>query len=161
MQQKIVYSAKQIDYVVAQTREYIDRGAIVTLTGPLGAGKTSFVQQVCASFGVVEPVVSPTYAYVATYELAGVVIYHFDLYRISGIEEFESFGFSECLHDPRAVVLIEWPDRISSLLARSVYQEKIIALDFKYVPNKPDLRELSIALPVHFSGDDETVFDEE
>jgi tRNA threonylcarbamoyladenosine biosynthesis protein TsaE len=161
MPQKIVYSVQQIDQAVAQVREHIDRGAIVTLSGLLGAGKTAFVQQVCASFGVIEPVVSPTYAYLATYELAGVVIYHFDLYRISGIEEFESFGFSECLHDPRGVVLIEWPDRISSLLARPVYQERIIALDFKYVPNKPHLRELFVTLPVQFSGDDEAVFDEE
>jgi len=147
---KICYTVEQIDQVVNDLRENIDRGAIVTLSGLLGAGKTAFVQRLCASFGVVEPVVSPTYAYLARYEVADLVIYHFDLYRISGIEEFESFGFSECLSDSHGIVLIEWPERITSLLARRQYQEKIVALSFNYVLNQPDSRQVSVKLLRNF-----------
>ncbi len=157
---KIRYTFEQLDDVVTGVRQWIDRGSIITLSGMLGAGKTAFVQRMCGLFEVVGPIVSPTYAYLSTYELPDVVIYHFDLYRISGIEEFESFGFTECLNDPRGIVLIEWPERISTLLGRPEYQEKLIELRFSYVANEPYLREVLVGLPHHFNMPQDAIFDD-
>ena len=85
--------------LAAAVYEDIIPGSILSLNGLLGAGKTTFIQKLCQTYGVRVPVVSPTYSYVSTYEVAGLTIYHFDLYRISGIEEFEALGFYEYLND--------------------------------------------------------------
>lgn len=142
MLKSMQYTVQQLDAVVKLFSDQLQPGAIVTLAGLLGAGKTTFVQRLCAELGVAETVVSPTYSYVSVYALADMTIYHFDLYRISGIEEFESFGFADYLSDPRGIVLIEWPDRIASLLERPAYRARILALTFKYLAKNDGLREL-------------------
>ncbi len=93
-------------------REFIHSPVkIWTLTGTLGAGKTTLVQEMLAQLGVVGPVQSPTYTYVTLYHLAdGRTVYHFDLYRLSSYEQFVQAGFDEYLHDENGICFIEWPE---------------------------------------------------
>jgi tRNA threonylcarbamoyladenosine biosynthesis protein TsaE len=142
MQKRIEYTLEQLDQVVVAVYEEITPGSIVILNGLLGAGKTTFIQKLCHLQGVKEPVVSPTYSYVTTYELPDVTIYHFDLYRISGIEEFESLGFYEYLNNVNSLICIEWPERIASLLMREAYADRIISLTFMYVMSDEKKREI-------------------
>ena len=88
-------------------------GAVVALYGGLGAGKTTLIKGVVSKMAGVPPneITSPTFTYLNIYES----IYHFDLYRLRDEGEFRALGFEEYL-EAGGVCLIEWPERITSLL---------------------------------------------
>ena len=84
-------------------------GELVTLRGPLGAGKTSFVRAVLVALGHSGPVRSPTFTLVEPYECAGIKVLHLDLYRLENAGELEFLGVRE--HVGEATILIEWPEK--------------------------------------------------
>lgn len=89
---------------------------VVTLSGELGAGKTTLTGAIGRGFGVLEPVTSPTFALVHEYRARSQRhFYHLDLYRINGPQELANIGWEELLADP-ALLVIEWPDRAGSLV---------------------------------------------
>ncbi len=87
--------------------------ALVLLYGELGAGKTTLVKGVAAGFGAAqeEDVTSPTFVLVQEYG-DNRRIYHVDLYRIGNTVELESLGLEDLLAED-AIVLVEWPERLS------------------------------------------------
>ena len=90
--------------------------AIVCFFGPLGAGKTTLIKGVVAGAAHYPPqhVNSPTFVYLNIYR-GKRTVYHFDLYRLEGADDFLSKGFEEYLAAD-GIVCIEWPERISPLL---------------------------------------------
>lgn len=91
-------------------------GAVVALIGPLGAGKTWFTRNVAISLGLATPeqVTSPTFVLIQEYA-ARLPIYHFDVYRLKQLSEFEDLGALEYLAGD-GVCLLEWADRVAPLL---------------------------------------------
>ncbi len=89
-------------------------GDIVALNGDLGAGKTTITKGIAKALGIEEEITSPTYTIVSEYE-APLPLYHMDMYRIDGIEEFELLGVDELLFG-QGVSLIEWSERIAEYL---------------------------------------------
>ena len=83
---------------------------VVTIAGELGAGKTTLVQSICAGYGVVDEVTSPTFALVHEYLADRSPVYHLDLYRLAGPEQLDALGWDEIV-SAHTVVLIEWPER--------------------------------------------------
>ena len=85
------------------------------LQGDLGSGKTCFVQGVAAGCGVPDnqPVSSPTYTLMNHYVGRGD-IYHFDLYRLAGMEELDDLGFDEIFDGP-GVKVVEWSGMLEEL----------------------------------------------
>lgn len=96
-------------------------GDIVLLEGPLGSGKTLFVQGIAEGFGAALPVTSPSFVLLQEYPLgAGRVLRHLDLYRISDpAVDLDRMGLSELLDDPQAITVVEWADRLPKDLLRS------------------------------------------
>jgi tRNA threonylcarbamoyladenosine biosynthesis protein TsaE len=88
----------------------VPRGAVLSLEGGLGAGKTVIAKGVCAGLGVSGEVVSPSF--VLAEEYAGVFpVFHFDLYRLESVDEVARIGLFDAIDD-RNVVIVEWGDRL-------------------------------------------------
>ncbi len=126
----IQYSLNRIDQAAAQLLVDISNCSVITLIGSLGAGKTTLSAALLKKLGVQEPVISPTFTYVNVYKtIDGRTVYHFDLYRLKSIEEFEQIGFFEYLDQPNSLVLIEWPEIILPVLRGMVGHLQIESLD--------------------------------
>jgi len=91
-------------------------GSVVALIGPLGAGKTWFTRNIAQGLGLSTPdqVTSPTFVLIQEYA-ARLPIYHFDVYQLKQLSEFEDLGSLEYLSGD-GVCLLEWADRIAPLL---------------------------------------------
>jgi len=82
-------------------------GDVVTVSGELGAGKTTFVRGACRALGVTAPVTSPTYTVGHRYE-GDPDVSHLDLYRFTGVSPAEWADLEPYFDD--AVVFVEWPE---------------------------------------------------
>lgn len=103
-------------------------GDIVQLRGELGAGKTHFVKGVARFFRIPEDEVqSPTFSIVHEYS-GQVTIYHVDAYRLNRPEEALEFGLEEYLYGD-GICLIEWPEKIASLLPDNCRVVEIAHID--------------------------------
>jgi tRNA threonylcarbamoyladenosine biosynthesis protein TsaE len=100
--------------VAEAVAELLVPGDVVSLTGDLGAGKTTFVQGAARGLGVTERVTSPTFVLVREYR-GDVPVYHVDVYRLDRLQEVIDLGFDDLL-DPRSVIFVEWGDAIEPLL---------------------------------------------
>lgn len=87
----------------------LDDAVTITLSGDLGAGKTTLVAGLLVALGHAGPVRSPTYTLIEPYRLAGIDLYHCDLYRLRLPDELEDLGLRE-LRVPGSVLLVEWPE---------------------------------------------------
>ena len=90
-------------------------GMIVTLSGELGAGKTTLVRGMLRSLGWTGPVKSPSYALVEHYLFSTLYFYHFDFYRFDDPDEWNTTGFAEYFR-PDSIAVIEWPERVAARL---------------------------------------------
>ena len=93
----------------------IEPGMLLTLSGELGAGKTTLVRGILRALGWTGAVKSPTYTLLEHYTISSLYFYHFDLYRFSEPEEWDRAGFSEYLR-PDTVCVLEWPERAAGWL---------------------------------------------
>jgi len=109
----------------------------VTLSGDLGAGKTTLVRAIASALGVSEPVTSPTYALVHEYRTARVPVIHVDLYRLERAEQLPQIGWQDLIAE-RAVLLVEWPERASEAIPAEA-----IALRLEHVVGRSDVRRLT------------------
>jgi tRNA threonylcarbamoyladenosine biosynthesis protein TsaE len=106
--------------VLQKAAQNSEVASLVTLTGDLGAGKTTFTGQLAAYLGVTQPVVSPTFGIMKSYELEAHPdfdrLVHIDAYRIEDISEVGPLRFAELFQTPRTLICLEWPERIAAIL---------------------------------------------
>jgi tRNA threonylcarbamoyladenosine biosynthesis protein TsaE len=90
----------------------VKAGDVIVLAGDMGAGKTAFAQGFGRALGVTEPITSPTFTVVHTYDTGRIVMHHADLYRLDRRSEVEDLGLDEMI-DGRGVLLVEWGDVVA------------------------------------------------
>ena len=88
----------------------------IALIGDLGTGKTHISKRICKNLGVIENVKSPTFTYLIEYDLEDVKIVHFDLYRLSNIDELYEVGYQEYIDDDNSLLLIEWANNVPEVI---------------------------------------------
>ena len=113
-----------------------NQSLLVTLSGDLGAGKTTLVGGLLAELGHVGPVRSPTYTLIEPYHLQGRDIAHCDLYRLRHPDELDDLGLRD-LQGAGSVLLVEWPDKAEGRLGTAD-----VELTLDYVG--PDARTLMV-----------------
>lgn len=121
-------SVEETEAVAAELAGSLTGGQCLTLCGDLGAGKTQFVRGLVRGLGGnARAVSSPTYILLNVYDTGRLPVYHLDAYRVCGAEDFEAIGFTELL-EQGSVVLVEWAERVWSLLPPDRIEVRITAL---------------------------------
>ena len=125
---------------VAHLEPAANAARLVTLSGELGAGKTTFAQAVAKALGVEETVTSPTFVIEKIYALQNqkfTRLVHMDAYRLKSAHELDVLGWKELLADEGNLILLEWPERVAELIPESAirirfdiqHDERIITID--------------------------------
>ncbi len=107
---------------------------VITITGELGAGKTTLVQAICEGYGVASEVTSPTFALVHEYEALRSSVQHIDLYRLDSPAQLDALGWDEIVFG-NDLVLIEWPERAGDRIPPGH-----VTLSLQHLPDDPDRR---------------------
>lgn len=95
------------------------KGDVYALIGDLGVGKTAFAKGFAEGLGIDEPIVSPTFTVVHSYEGGRMPLYHFDVYRIGDVSEMDEIGYEDCFYGD-GVSLMEWADLVEPILPDDV-----------------------------------------
>ncbi len=107
-------------------------GEVIAYFGGLGMGKTCITRGIARGMGIKDDVSSPTFAIVNEYR-GNPMLYHFDMYRITGFDDLCSTGFFDYL-DTGAVLAVEWSENIENALPA----EKLIRIEFSRGENNDD-----------------------
>lgn len=110
---------------------------VIVLSGELGAGKTKFVEGILEHFNLQDEISSPTFTIVNEYQNDEINIYHFDLYRLSDIYEFENIGGEEYFN--KGICIFEWGELIEDILPNDY-----IKIKFERIGNEDNYRKLNI-----------------
>ncbi|MDO8570472.1 MAG: tRNA (adenosine(37)-N6)-threonylcarbamoyltransferase complex ATPase subunit type 1 TsaE [Candidatus Daviesbacteria bacterium] len=138
----ITKSAEETRGLGKKIAQKYQNGGILALFGDLGAGKTTFTQGFAKGLGIKNKVISPTFIVMRQYPLIKnkAHFYHIDLYRLDQINQLEEIGLSEIFANPQNVILIEWAEKLGTLLPRN-------AVKIKFNHIKEDSREIEITEP--------------
>lgn len=118
MEKRLSSSEKETEAIAEEYASGLKPGDVVCLYGDLGAGKTQFVKGFVRAFGLSgDEVNSPTFTIINEY-IGSVPVYHFDCYRLEHEEEALEIGAEEYFYG-NGVCIIEWPERILSVLPDS------------------------------------------
>lgn len=118
---KFSINIASLEALPAAAKQFIgemDDATVFAFTGEMGAGKTTFIGELCRQLGVSsEETNSPSFAIINEYrsETTAELIYHFDCYRLENEQEAIDIG-AEDYFDSGALCLIEWPEKIENLL---------------------------------------------
>lgn len=104
-------------------------GQVYGLMGELGVGKTVLTQGMAKGLEIEEPISSPTFTIIQQYEEGRLPFYHFDVYRISDIDEMDEIGYEDYFYSD-GVCLVEWSNLIREIMPHS-YQTILIEKDLE------------------------------
>ncbi|MBM3206394.1 MAG: tRNA (adenosine(37)-N6)-threonylcarbamoyltransferase complex ATPase subunit type 1 TsaE [Candidatus Staskawiczbacteria bacterium] len=108
------------------------KAVVLTLSGDLGAGKTTFIQGFAKGLGIEEKILSPTFIVMKRFKIQDSRFknfYHFDCYRLDNEKDLETLGFVEIIENPENIVAIEWPEGVEKILPKEVASIKFEHLE--------------------------------
>lgn len=101
------------------------QATLITLSGELGAGKTTFAQGIARALGVANTVTSPTFVIEKVYVLTGQKwdrLIHIDAYRLNSSHELEVLGWHELIADAGTIIVLEWPEKVADLIPPGAHE---------------------------------------
>jgi tRNA threonylcarbamoyladenosine biosynthesis protein TsaE len=107
-------SPAETETLAAALARELQAGDVVTVSGELGSGKTTFVRGACRALGVAVPVTSPTFTIGHRYPAGPVNVSHLDLYRFQGFSAAEWGDLEPYFED--AICFVEWPEAAAGAL---------------------------------------------
>ena len=137
MDKFISYSEEDTKNFAFNLASNLDNKSIIVLCGDLGSGKTKFTEGILKYFGLENEISSPTFNIVNEYDANNLKIYHFDLYRLSDIDEFYAMGGEEYLNN--GICIFEWGEMIEDILPKDY-----IKICFSRNPEEENSRILEI-----------------
>ena len=138
----ILSSAGETAAVGAALARALRKGDVITLSGPLGVGKTELARGLIHALGYKADVPSPSFSIVQPYEELDPPVWHVDLYRIDDRREIGELGLDAAAD---AVLIVEWPDRAGDAAWRGA-----LALSLDFAPNGD--RILTAKVPPSWEG---------
>ena len=115
----------------------LKRGTVIVLSGDLGSGKTKLTEGILTYFGLQDEISSPTFTIVNEYNTEKLDIFHFDVYRLTEVDEFIAIGGEEYFE--RGASIIEWGEIIEELLPKDY-----IKVNFSRNLEEENVRDISI-----------------
>ena len=137
MKKIITHSEEETKKIASQIASEINGKKVIVLNGELGAGKTKFTEGILSYFGLQQEISSPTFTIVNEYHSNKIDIYHFDLYRLTDIYEFENIGGEEYFN--KGICIFEWGELIEDILP-----ENYIKITFDRSNTDENIRKLVI-----------------
>lgn len=126
---QISYSLANIRNAADKLWQYGHQYKVWTLSGDMGAGKTTLVHALCDVLGVSDTVSSPTFAIINNYSFndngVDAAIYHMDWYRLEDEEEAINAGVEDCIQQKDNYSIIEWPEKAPGILPASYLEVTI------------------------------------
>ena len=143
MEHKIeIATAEALTQAAQEFASLMGDETVYAFYGEMGAGKTTFIRELCRALGVEEDLAnSPSFSIINEYrsDTTAELIYHFDLYRLESVDEALEIGVEDYF-DSGALCLLEWPERIEPLLPDDTVKVSISV-------NPDDSRTLTIDIP--------------
>ncbi len=125
METKLTKSKEETKEYARDLAKALRPPQIISLYGRLGSGKTTFIQGLALGLDIKKRVLSPTFVFIRQYKLeGGSMFYHVDLYRLDSEKEAAFIGIADILTEKNAIVAIEWPEKIESLLPNKLIKIK-------------------------------------
>lgn len=106
-----------------------DAPLIFYLKGELGSGKTYFVKGLAQALGIEDNITSPTFVLMKKFTIGQKLFFHIDCYRIYDSKDAEQIGLDKVFKNPRAIIAIEWADRIKEIIPRPYWEIKMEHVD--------------------------------
>lgn len=137
MQEILCENENKTKIFATNLAKILGKGDVLVLSGELGAGKTKFVEGILNYFGMQDEISSPTFTIVNEYRNDKINIFHFDLYRLADIYEFENIGGEE--YFDKGICIFEWGELIEDILP-----EDYIKISFDKDEEDENVRKLII-----------------
>ena len=112
--ERVVYSLQETAALAVSLLPELLNARVVSLEGPLGAGKTHFVKAVASALGISSGVTSPTFTLLQSYGMGDSFLHHSDWYRLESAQEALALGLEEYYDD--SLTIIEWGDKFPEIL---------------------------------------------
>jgi len=139
------YTTKEIPNIARELLALIaekkstDHATLVTLSGDLGAGKTTLTQEIAKQLGVTHSVTSPTFVIMKQYPTQNSTwstLVHIDAYRFQNTDELMRLNWQEMLADSKNLIILEWPEMVPGAIPAHAHQIKLSHVS-------EDIREIS------------------
>lgn len=124
----ITHSAQETVDLGEKIGSLLKSGDVIAMTGTLAAGKTTITKGIAKALGITDVVTSPTFCLISEYEGTKMPLYHMDVYRLDGPEDFINLGVEDML-DGDGVCILEWSEKVSSELPKRTIKIEITPLE--------------------------------